>query len=143
MAPMMPAASPPDILQNRFLQKKFVNGCGIPTTDFRLARNHRELVVAHKALGFPGVLKLQFSGPDGDGPWVVHDLRRPARALMSRAGVRPDVGELALGHSIKGIQRVYDSRPEYQPQVDQAIQSVADQIDRILNPLPPNVVAIR
>jgi formate-dependent phosphoribosylglycinamide formyltransferase (GAR transformylase) len=45
---------------NRFLQKKFVNGCGIPTTDFRLARNHRELVLAHQALGFPGVLKLQF-----------------------------------------------------------------------------------
>jgi integrase len=76
-------------------------------------------------------------------PWVVHDLRRTARALMSRAGVRPDIGELALGHSIQGIQRVYDNRAAYQPMVDHALQCVADQIDRILNPPADNVVAIR
>jgi integrase len=89
-----------------------------------------------------GKAELDENLPDIE-PWVVHDLRRTARALMSRAGVRPDVGELALGHSIQGIQRVYDSRGAYQTQVDLAIQSVADQIERILNPLPPNVVAIR
>ena len=30
--------------------------------------------------------------------WTLHDLRRTARKLMSRAVVRPDVGELVLGH---------------------------------------------
>ena len=44
----------------------------------------------------------------------MHDLRRTARKLMSRAGVRPDVGELAIGHSIKGIQAIYDDPKEYQ-----------------------------
>jgi len=83
----MPATtSAPEILQNRFLQKKFVNGCGIPTTDFRLARNHRELVVAHQALGFPGVLKLQFGGPDDPGPWVVRDFDDVPRALQETKG---------------------------------------------------------
>jgi integrase len=75
--------------------------------------------------------------------WHIHDLRRTSRKLMTRAKIRPDVAELALGHSIKGIQATYDDRSEYQPMIDLALQSVADEIERILNPLPPNVVAIR
>jgi hypothetical protein len=39
---------------------------------------------------------------------------------MTRAKVRPDVAELALGHSIKGIQAVYDDRSEYQPMINEA-----------------------
>ena len=50
--------------------------------------------------------------------WTLHDLRRTSRKLMTRAGVRPDVAELALGHSIKGIQAVYDPVDEYQPFID-------------------------
>lgn len=88
----MSATSTPETLENRFLQKKFVNGCGIPTADFRLARNHRELVVAHQALGFPGVLKLQFGGSDRDGPWVVRDFDDVPRALQETQG-RPLVWE--------------------------------------------------
>jgi integrase len=30
-------------------------------------------------------------------PWVIHDLRRTARSLMARAGVRPDIAERVLG----------------------------------------------
>jgi integrase len=41
-------------------------------------------------------------------PWVIHDLRRSARSLMSRAGVRPDVAERVLGHVIAGVAGVYD-----------------------------------
>jgi integrase len=32
--------------------------------------------------------------------WQLHDLRRTARSLMSRAGVRPDIAERVLGHAI-------------------------------------------
>src|SRR5262245_30482055 len=32
--------------------------------------------------------------------WTLHDLRRTARSLLSRAGVRPDVAERTLGHAI-------------------------------------------
>jgi integrase len=69
----------------------------------------------------------------GMDPWVLHDLRRTCRKLMTRAGVRPDVAELALGHSIKGIQAVYDDRAEYRPLIEQALQSVADEVSRIVN----------
>ena len=65
--------------------------------------------------------------------WTLHDLRRTARKLMTRAGVRPDVGELALGHSIKGIQEIYDDIAEYQPMIDHAFECVANEIDKIIN----------
>lgn len=80
--------------------------------------------------------------PKGTKPWTLHDLRRTARALMTRAGVRVDVAELALGHSIKGIQGVYDDPGEYWPMIDKAVQAVADQITRILNPPTDNIVPL-
>jgi integrase len=33
-------------------------------------------------------------------PWVLHDLRRTAWSLMSRAGVTSDIAERVLGHVI-------------------------------------------
>jgi integrase len=74
--------------------------------------------------------------------WRFHDLRRTARKLMSRAGVRPDVGELALGHSIEGIRAVYDDPIEYRPLIEHALECVANEVNKILNPLPPNVVPL-
>jgi integrase len=41
-------------------------------------------------------------------PWRIHDLRRTARSLMSKAGVRPDIAERVLGHAIAGVEGVYD-----------------------------------
>jgi integrase len=34
---------------------------------------------------------------------VIHDLRRTARSLLSRTGVRPDIAERVLGHAIAGV----------------------------------------
>ena len=36
--------------------------------------------------------------------WVLHDLRRTARSLMSRAGVLPHISERVLGHAIPGVE---------------------------------------
>jgi integrase len=72
--------------------------------------------------------------------WVLHDLRRTARKLMTRAGIRPDVAELALGHSIKGIRAVYDDITEYRPFIEDALECVANEVDKIINPPPPKVV---
>jgi integrase len=75
-------------------------------------------------------------------PWTVHDLRRTARPLMSRAGVRPDISERVLGHVIPGIGGVYD-RFSYLGEKAAALEDLATLIDRIVNPPPPNVVALR
>ena len=52
-------------------------------------------------------------------PWRLHDLRRTARSLMSRAGVRPDIAERVLGHAIVGVEGVYD-RHSYGRRVEKA-----------------------
>jgi integrase len=72
--------------------------------------------------------------------WTTHDLRRTARSLLSRAGVQTEISELVLGHSIKGIQRVYD-RHDYFDEKGEALAKLATLIERILNPTE-NVVAL-
>jgi integrase len=73
--------------------------------------------------------------------WTVHDLRRTSRSLMSRAGVDPNHAERVLGHVIGGIAGIYD-RHEYAREKRHALEALAAQIDRIVNP-QANVVALR
>jgi integrase len=44
--------------------------------------------------------------------WTLHDLRRTARSLMSRAKVPTDHAERAMGHLMGGVRETYD-RYEY------------------------------
>ena len=90
-----------------------------------------------------GMDELRALLPDGMRNWSMHDLRRTARKLMSRAAVRPDVAELAIGHSIKGIQAIYDDVREYQAMIDHAFECVAKEVETIINPPPANVVSLR
>jgi integrase len=71
--------------------------------------------------------------PAGTPAWTVHDLRRTARSLMSRAGVRPDVAERLLGHALVGIEGVYD-RHSYKDEKADALERLAALIDVIANP---------
>jgi integrase len=75
-------------------------------------------------------------------PWVIHDLRRTARSLMARAGVRSDIAERALGHVIAGVEGVYD-RHAYQEEKGAALAAVAALIERILKGGDDNVVPIK
>ncbi len=68
-------------------------------------------------------------------PWTLHDLRRTARSLMSRAGVATDHAERALGHVIAGVRSVYD-RHEYLAEKKKAFESLAALVAQILNPAP-------
>jgi hypothetical protein len=73
--------------------------------------------------------------------WVWHDLRRTAKALMSRSGVRPDISERVLGHAMPGLQPVYD-RHEYADEKRHALEQLATMLERIINPVA-NVVPLR
>jgi integrase len=73
--------------------------------------------------------------------WQLHDLRRTAKTLMARAGVRPDISERVLGHVIAGVEGVYDQH-DYSPEKADALERLARQIDLILNPPSANVVAL-
>jgi integrase len=71
--------------------------------------------------------------------WTIHDLRRTARSLMTRAGIEPDHAERALGHKIAGVRGVYD-RHHFRDEKRQAFEALAAQLDRIVSP-QPNVIA--
>jgi integrase len=75
-------------------------------------------------------------------PWRLHDLRRTARSLMSRAGVRPDIAERVLGHAILGVEGIYD-RHQYREEKAQALQMLAGLIENILRPEAANVHRLR
>lgn len=65
--------------------------------------------------------------------WTLHDLRRSARSLMSRAGVSADIAERVLGHVIPGVRGVYD-RHEYLDEKRDALEKLAALVERILRP---------
>jgi integrase len=85
--------------------------------------------------------KARFDRACGVGDWTVHDLRRTARTLLSRAGVSADVAERCLGHVIPGVRGVYD-RHRYLDEMSRAYEALAAQIDRIISPRE-NVVELR
>lgn len=70
--------------------------------------------------------------------WVIHDLRRTAKTLMVRAGVRPDISERVLGHTIKGVEGTYDIY-DYSDEKADALTRLAALVETIINPPPANV----
>jgi len=74
-------------------------------------------------------------------PWVLHDLRRTARSLMSRAGVSSDIAEMVLGHKLAGVRGVYD-RHSYAAEKRDALEKLAGLVALILNPPAGNVVKL-
>ena len=98
-------------------------------------RGDRAIGVSHGKEAFDA--KLAFAQQ-----WQLHDLRRTARSLMSRAHVRGDVAERVMGHAIRGVEGVYD-RHEYREEKAHALQALAALIETILNPVGKNVVQLR
>jgi integrase len=73
--------------------------------------------------------------------WTLHDLRRTARSLMSRAGVPSDHAERCLGHVMPGVRGTYD-RHEYYEEKRRAFEALASLVARIVDP-QPNVVPLK
>jgi len=78
----------------------------------------------------------------GTADWVLHDLRRTARTLLSRTDTSVDIAERCLGHVIGGVREVYD-RHEYQLQMAKAFEALAAEIERIVSPPKGNVHRLR
>lgn len=85
--------------------------------------------------------KRAFDKRSDTAGWRMHDLRRTARSLMSRAGVRPDIAERVLGHAVGGVEGVYD-RHSYDVEKADALRKLAGLIERIANPPSDNVVPL-
>jgi integrase len=86
--------------------------------------------------------KEAFDKASGTKGWTLHDCRRTARSLMSRAGVPTDHAERCLGHVIGGVRGVYD-RHEYYAEKAQAFEALAALIERIVSGTQADVVPMR
>jgi integrase len=107
---------------------------GLPQGKFVFTRNGRAPFAGL------GKRKRELDKASGVTGWTLHDLRRTARSLMSRAGVPSDHAERCLGHVIGGVRGTYD-RHECREEKARAFEALAAQIERIVNP-QDNVVAI-
>lgn len=73
LAGKLPVFPPPQALevsQDRLVEKRYLNSCGIPTADFRAVDSDADLAAALIAFGHRGVLKTRRFGYDGKGQKV-------------------------------------------------------------------------
>ena len=88
------------------------------------------------------LVKLREASPNAElKPYVLHDLRRTARSLISRAGVRSEIAERVLNHTIPGVRGVYD-RHSYIDEKWHALESLAALVAQIVK-CDDNVIALR
>jgi integrase len=82
-------------------------------------------------LGAESKAKLKLDKASGVTRWTLHDCRRTARSLMSRAGVPSDHAERAIGHVIPGVRQVYD-RHSFKKEKQAALEALAREIAAIV-----------
>ena len=73
--------------------------------------------------------KASFDKLCGVRDWTLHDLRRTARSLMSRARVAPYIAEKCLGHVAGSIERTYD-RHAYLDEKREAFAKLAEEVGK-------------
>jgi integrase len=100
------------------------------------------IIGGKKAFGNFSRSKKKLQARTGTSGWTLHDLRRTARSLMSRAGVNADHAERCLGHVIGGVRQTYD-RHSYQVEMLHAFEALAAQIELIVSPPRGNVTSLR
>ena len=94
-----------------------------------------------KPLRFGGSARA-FLKECGAGTWRIHDIRRTARTLLSRAGVDADIAEQCLGHALPAMRATYDRhRPDKALRL--AFEALASLVERIVNPPAKNVTPLR
>jgi integrase len=84
-----------------------------------------------QAIGGHSRHKAAIDEASGVRGWTLHDLRRTARSLMSRAGVPTDHAERCLGHVIGGVRGVYD-RHDFRDEKRRAFEALASLVERIV-----------
>jgi integrase len=109
------------------------DGGGSPFSGFSKAKKRLDAIIA---------MQRQKDELEPTAAWRLHDLRRTARSLMSRAGVSTDIAERVLGHVMPGVRGVYD-RHAYLSEKREALERLAALVDAIINPPAQNVVPLR
>jgi integrase len=74
--------------------------------------------------------------------FVVHDLRRTVRTRLSELRVPEHIAEAVIGHSKRGLARVYNQH-RYATEIREALELWNARLRAIVEPPPANVVALR
>lgn len=74
-----------------------------------------------------------YLGKAGISHFVIHDLRRTARSLLSLIGTQPHIAERCLNHAVKGVVGIYD-RHDYLEERREALEKLASLIAPLINP---------
>jgi integrase len=73
--------------------------------------------------------------------WTLHDLRRTAKSLMSRAKVRPEHSERVLNHMITGVEGTYD-RYSYVDEKRDALERLARLLRQVIDGEPAKIIRL-
>jgi integrase len=73
--------------------------------------------------------------------WRLHDLRRPMRTGLSALGVQDRIAELAIGHKVQGLHKVYDQHSFLDERRDALIRWERHLLG-IVEPRPSNIVEL-
>jgi 5-(carboxyamino)imidazole ribonucleotide synthase len=77
LSELVPRFLPPpgalEIAQDRYVQKRFFQQLGVPTSAFQAVHTREDLKQALQSIGFPAVLKTRRWGYDGKGQMVLRD----------------------------------------------------------------------
>jgi 5-(carboxyamino)imidazole ribonucleotide synthase len=87
--PVHPPALALEVAQDRLTEKKFLNGIGISTADFRPVDNDRDLAAALAAFGGSGILKTRRMGYDGKGQRVFREFAGDVAGIFDAMGGVP------------------------------------------------------
>jgi integrase len=68
-------------------------------------------------------------------PFVIHDLRRTCRSGLSQLQVPPDIAELAIGHQLTGVRKIYD-RYVYLAERREALEKWGAHVMTLVAPPP-------
>jgi 5-(carboxyamino)imidazole ribonucleotide synthase len=84
-----PPALALEVAQDRLTEKKFLNGIGISTADFRPVDNDRDLAAALAAFGGSGILKTRRMGYDGKGQRIFREFAGDVAGIFGAMGGVP------------------------------------------------------
>ena len=74
-------------------------------------------------------------------PFIIHDVRRTVRTRLSAAPVEDRVRELVIGHSQKGLHKVYDQHA-YLDEKRRALDWWAARLGSLVEQAPDNIVQL-
>jgi len=116
IAPVRPGAAVLRTIQDRLVQKQFLDGAGLPQAAWAPAGDPAELAAALARIGRPAILKVRRAGYDGKGQ-VRIDPGADADAQLARLAGQPAVVEevvpfqreisVILARGLDGAHRIY------------------------------------